>query len=250
MIRNRPKESTIARPFLTAEWSYVLLVNYAVPPELLAPHVPPGCELDTPDEEPDLHLLSMVVVRSSRTRVRGFPILTARTFPGVNLRGYARHGDRRGVIFLRQHVPAPLIVAGARLFYRQPYHLARIKYDVEVDDELIRADLRFSRRSHRGAIRVRALNAPETPGEETHAHFVKERYWGFEQDRHGKTFAFHVEHPVWHTYPVEEAGVRLNPGALLGGDWQDLDWAAAYHSIVFAEGSPASLYDPEPLVPA
>jgi uncharacterized protein len=39
----------IDRPFLTAEWRNLLMVNYAVAPALLQPHVPTGTGLDQYD---------------------------------------------------------------------------------------------------------------------------------------------------------------------------------------------------------
>ena len=36
-----------SRPFLTASWRYLAMLNYEVPPALLRPLVPPGTELDT-----------------------------------------------------------------------------------------------------------------------------------------------------------------------------------------------------------
>lgn len=35
------------RTFLTAQWKHLLMLNYAVDPELLEPYVPAGTELDT-----------------------------------------------------------------------------------------------------------------------------------------------------------------------------------------------------------
>ena len=39
----------MAKPFLTAEWRYLLNVTFPVAPELLAARVPPGVELDVQD---------------------------------------------------------------------------------------------------------------------------------------------------------------------------------------------------------
>ena len=34
------------KPFLTANWRYLAMLNFAVDPKILAPHVPVGTELD------------------------------------------------------------------------------------------------------------------------------------------------------------------------------------------------------------
>lgn len=227
-----------------------MLVNYRVPPELLRPLVPPGAELDTPDQAPERHLLSLVALEFTDLRVRGVPIPTARAFAGVNLRFYVRRGPLRAATFLRQYAPAPLVVLGARLSYRQPYASAAIDHAVRVAGEVIHVHTRLARRGYRGEIRLRARNTPETPPPESEAHFLKERYWGFGRDRRGRGVRFRVEHPVWRIYPVEDCVVTIDPGVLLGGAWRELDWSAARHSVVFAEGSPAAIYPAEPLAEA
>lgn len=240
----------MAKTFLTAEWRDVVLVNYRVPAELLLPRVPPGAELDTPDGAPERHLLSLVAFDFAAMRVRGLSIPTARRFPEVNLRFYARRGERRATVFLREFVPAPLVVLGARLLYRQPYALARISHEVAVDAATNRRHVRttFARGIHRGAISLTAANDPQVPPSSSEEHFLKEHYWGFDRAADGRGFRYRVDHPVWRVFPVETATVTIDPGALLGGAWRGLDWPAALHSVLYAEGSAAAVFSPEPLV--
>jgi uncharacterized protein len=244
-LRRREKSP---RPFLTARWTDVVLANFRVPPDLLRPHLPPGSELDTPDDAPDLHLLSIVALRFAATRVRGIPIPTAQDFPEVNLRFYARRGPLRASVFLREFVPVPLIILGARLFYHQPYHLASISHLVRVDGEVIDVHTRFAHREHRGEIRLLARNAPVVPPADSQEHWLKEHYWGFDRAPNGAGFRYRVDHPIWQTFPVDRADVTIDPGALLGGPWREVDWLAALHSVVFAAGSAATVFEPAPLI--
>jgi hypothetical protein len=242
-----------ARPFLTAEWTNVVLVNYRVPPALLLPHVPPGSELDTPDGDSALHLVSLVAFHFERTRVYGLPIPSARHFPEVNLRFYVRRGPMRATVFLREYVPVPVVVLGARLLYQQPYERAAITHDVRrdgLDGDHLTVHTTFAGRAHRGEIRLRARNEPTTPPETSEEHFLKEHYWGFDRTRSGSSFRYRVAHPVWRTFPVESAEVTIDPGLLLGGDWRSVDWSAVRRSVLFAEGSAAIVYEAEPLIDA
>ena len=127
-----------SRPFLTAEWRDLVLVTYRVPADLLLPHVPPGSELDCPDDAPGTHLLSLVAFAFSRTRIHGWPGPGGRHFPEFNARFYVRRGADRATVFLRELVPSPLIVLGARLLYNQPYALAQLRRRVERDEREIR----------------------------------------------------------------------------------------------------------------
>jgi uncharacterized protein len=234
------------RVFLTARWTDVLLVNYRVPPWFLDPLAPAGSVLNTPDAEPDSHLLSIVALRFRDTRVRGVRLWSAPDFAELNLRFYVRQGDRRAAVFLREFVLAPLIVLGARVFYQQPYFPARVSHTASRKEGLITVRTRFHNRQHQGSIEVVARDEPRIPPESSVEHFLKERYWGFHEDRRGNTFAYRVEHPVWRTYPVERAKVTIDPGELLGGDWRSIDWDRSLHSVVFAAGSEARVFDPVP----
>lgn len=237
----------MARPFLTTRWTNLVVANYRVPAHLLQPYVPPGSELDTPDDAPGLHLLSLVAFHFAETRVFGLPLPTAQYFPEVNLRFYVRQGDDRATVFLREYVPVPLVALGARLLYHQPYYLATIDHQVRFQDEHINVHTRFRHRQHSGEIQVQARHAPYIPAPDSQEHFLKEHYWGFDRTPDGKGFRYRVDHPVWRVFPVESAVVTINPGALLGGEWQSINWQRALHSVLLAEGSEATIFSAEPL---
>ena len=89
-----------ARSFLTAEWRHLLMLNYAVEPDLLRPHVPRDLELDTWNGRT---FASMVGFLFLRTKVWGLPVPWHINFEEVNLRFYVRRrtpdGWRRGCGF-------------------------------------------------------------------------------------------------------------------------------------------------------
>lgn len=238
----------MARPFLTADWRDVVLVNYRVDPDLLRPHLPPGSVLDTPDGTPDLHLVSLVAFTFANTRVHGIPIPGGRRFGEVNVRFYARRGPMRAAVFVREFVPAPIIAFGARALYRQPYRLARVEHAVERRPDAIVATTTFERGETRGTIRIDADPVPFLPDPASEEHFLKEHYWGFDRGWSGAAFRYRVDHPVWRTHAVRRAAVDLDPGMLIGGRWATVDWNAALHSVLLAEGSRAVVWSAEPLV--
>src|SRR5512133_2301455 len=99
---------TETRPFLTAEWQYLLMLNYEVDPALLAPLVPSGTELDLWQGRA---LVSMVGFLFNRTRVLGLPVPFHTHFEEINLRFYVRkpaavdpEGAARGVVFVKEIV--------------------------------------------------------------------------------------------------------------------------------------------------
>ncbi len=238
----------MARPFLTADWRDVVLVNYRVDPALLRPYVPPGSVLDTPDAAPGRHLVSLVAFTFANTRVHGIPVPGAGRFGEVNVRFYVRRASMRAAVFVREFVPVPVIAFGARALYRQPYYLARIRHEVERGPEAIVATTAFARGDIRGRIRVVADSQSSIPDPASEEHFLKEHYWGFDRGWSGATFRYRVDHPVWRTHEVRDAEFSLDPGMLIGGRWATVDWDAALHSVLLADGSRAVVWGAEPLV--
>ena len=111
------------RPFLTAEWRHLVMLNYAIEPAILQSRVPDGTALDLWNR---LALVSVVGFRFLRTRVLGVAVPFHVNFPEVNLRFYVRHetasGEvRRGVTFIRELVPRLAIATVAKLAYNEPY---------------------------------------------------------------------------------------------------------------------------------
>src|SRR2546421_11685130 len=92
------------KPFLTANWRYLAMLNFEVDPKILAPHVPVGTQLDFHN---DKTYVSVVGFLFYHTIVCGLPIPRHRNFEEVNLRFYVRKKSadtwRRGVVFIREH---------------------------------------------------------------------------------------------------------------------------------------------------
>lgn len=239
------RQTQTIQPALTCALKNVVLVSYRVPESLLLPYVPGGCELDTPATEPDLHLISVVGLTFADTRVSGVPVPTLQRFTQVNLRFYARQGPRHGVVFLRELVTAPLIATLGRLLLAQPFALAALSHEVRVEDGSLEVRTSISYRDHQAQIFLRARNQPAMPAPESHERFVTERHWGFYRTRSGATYRYQLAHPEWPTCPVESAEVSVDPGALLGPEWQVVDWPTGPHSVIFTPGSAATVYQQE-----
>jgi len=108
--------------FLTADWRYLAMLNFAVDRAVLTPHLPRGTQLDDRDGR---QYLSLVAFLFLDTHVLGLPALFHQNFEEVNLRFYVRRrvgGEwRSGVVFIREMVPLFLVAKTAKLTYNEPY---------------------------------------------------------------------------------------------------------------------------------
>ena len=134
------------RRFLTARWLDLAMLNYEVDPDLLAPHVPAGTELDCFEGR---CFVSMVGFRFADTRVLGVPIPLHRSFDEVNLRFYVRRdtteGPLRGIVFVKEIVPRRAIAWLARRLYNENYVALPMKRRDDLGSSWRRSIAYFSR---------------------------------------------------------------------------------------------------------
>jgi uncharacterized protein len=223
--------------FLTARWSNIFLATYAAPEEPLRPHLPPGLEFDRRDGK---CFVSLVAFDFLDTRVLGVPWPGCRNFPEVNLRMYVRHGDQRGVVFIRELVPVRLVAAMARFLYNEPYLATPMQSVVTDLAERIHVEHRieFGGRTH--VLAATGSKQSFEPKSDSVEHFFKEHEWGFGVVR-GHTKRYRVDHPIWTVYPVIDWNVDIDWATLYGPAWSVMQGAAPY-STILAAGSPVKVH--------
>ncbi|MCE9666822.1 DUF2071 domain-containing protein [Myxococcus stipitatus] len=224
------------RPFLTATWRYLAMLNYEVDAEVLKPLVPRGTELDTWRGR---SFASMVGFRFLDTRVKGFAVPFHQNFDEVNLRFYVRYrgpeGWRRGVAFVRELVPRWAIATVARVVYNEPYLALPMRHTVRMEGAergapgQVEYAWKFGGRWHSLAARTRGTPVASVEGSQE--EFITEHYWGYTPQRDGGCAEYRVEHPRWAVWHVDETAFDCDVASLYG------DRFAA-----FLRGTPASAF--------
>jgi uncharacterized protein YqjF (DUF2071 family) len=224
------------RPFLTATWRYLVMLNYEVDPAVLRPLVPRGTELDSWQGHT---FASMVGFRFLDTRVRGMAVPLHRDFDEVNLRFYVRgkgpEGSRRGVVFVREIVPRWAIATVARVLYNEPYVALPMRHTVEMSGAdtggpgRLEYAWRFQGRWQHLAARTHGVPVASAPGSEE--EFITEHYWGYTAQRDGGCAEYRVEHPRWSVWRAEDTALECDVGALYGPAF-----------VPFLRGKPSSAF--------
>lgn len=226
------------RPFLTAEWRNLFLATYAVPPSFLLPRLPLGLDLDTRDGNA---FVSLVAFEFVNTRVLGMRWPGYRNFPELNLRFYVRHGDERGVVFVREIVSSRLVAWIARTIYNEPYRVAPLTSHCQEDDAVRTVEYRLAWEGDRQVLRVTGRKPPYLPDPNSEEHFFKEHRWGYGRSRNGGALRYEVAHPPWEVFPVESYHIAVDWGRVYGPAWQFLSKATPM-STVFSLGSAIAVY--------
>ena len=235
------------RPLLTAEWRNLVMLNYECPPELLAPYVPNGVELDA---FAGRTLVSVVGFQFLNTRLFGWRIPFHVNFEEVNLRFYVRrivrNELRRGVVFIREVVPKRAIAVVARRLYNEPYISLPMSHEIRRHSlpphgiESVEYAWEIDGLKHRAYAAVApAEPQPLEPGSQ--AEFIAEHYWGYTRQRDGGTIEYEVRHPPWRVQPALRAGLSADVRALYGDELGEV-LSAEPVSALLAEGSAVEVY--------
>jgi len=235
-----------SRPFLTAEWRFVLMLNYAVDPGVLLPLLPAGTELDLWQGQA---LASVVGFIFDKTRLRGVPVPFHTRFEEINLRFYVRRevdGEvRRGVTFVKEIVPRVWIARIARWFYGENYVSLPTRNIVELrdgqlcPDGLVEYSWRYRGRLNRLGGLAQGDAQPLTPGSE--AGFIFEHYWGYTRLGSNHLGEYRVEHPAWRYWAVAQPYLLCNVKELYGPAFEPF-LNRRPRSAFLAEGSPVAVY--------
>lgn len=227
------------KPFLTAQWRQLVMLNYEVAPETLLPIVPRGTELDFYKGRTFLSVVGFLFLD---TRVLGLAIPFHRNFEEVNLRFYVRRdahdGLRRGVVFVKELVPRRAIALTARLLYNENYVALPMSHRMETDESGALSSVEYAWRF--GGGRQRMVFVPDgdmcsvSPGGEE--EFITEHYWGYSTARRGETVEYQVEHPPWRVCRAREARLDCDVASLYGEQFAQ-PLAVEPSSAFLADGS-------------
>jgi uncharacterized protein YqjF (DUF2071 family) len=232
------------RPFLTAHWASLILLNYPCPAELLAPLVPAGTTLDRWNGQT---LVSLVGFLFRDTRLLGLPVPFHRTFEEVNLRFYVRRTREdgstvRAVVFIRELVPRRAIAIVARTIYNEPYIAVPMAHRLTLDPSTggtAAYEWRYAGSPFAMTAAVAGPARTLVPGSE--AEFITEHYWGYTRQRDGGTLEYQVEHPSWRVWSDVDA-TFTGPAAALYGPAFGSILAAPPQSAFVAVGSPVVVH--------
>lgn len=212
--------------FLTAQWRYLVMLNYEVSPAILAPFVPAGTVLDLWQGRA---LVSLVGFQFLDTRVLGWAIPGHRNFTEVNLRFYVRRetaGEtRRGVVFLKEIVPRRAIAWVARWVYGENYVALPMREEILVPKPVenarghVRYAWRFNGLWHSLDAEMAGRPQPARVGSEK--QFITEHYWGYARHSGGGTTEYQVEHPPWSVWRAEVPTVEIDAAGLYGAEFAE-----------------------------
>lgn len=211
------------KTFMKAYWKNLVMINYEVPQAILAPFVPVGTELDLWGGKA---YISLVAFLFDETKVMGLPAIGNRTFEEVNLRFYLKRElddeVKRGVAFIKEIVPKPLVTGIANALFSEHYQTMKMGHQYIYFDgsEQQLTNINYGiqyKGQHRFSARVNEYLCDLEAG--TFEHFIAEHYWGYSKMNATKTIEYEVQHPTWRIYEGAKVDWKCDFASLYGEDW-------------------------------
>ena len=230
--------------FLTAQWEYLVMLNYPVPPEILIPYLPKGTELDLFQGKA---LVSVVGFLFNNTKVFSIRWPFHTNFEEVNLRFYVKRFNgkewKRGVAFISEIVPKHMIAWMANALYNEHYSRMPMKHQAHLENDFLQLNYEWQNKLQWNSLKVKALNRPSPIEAYSAEEFIFEHYWGYNQLNKNTLIEYGVEHPSWEVYPVTYYELNADIARLYGTEFVPY-LLKEPHSIMLAKGSAVTIRKP------
>lgn len=231
------------RVFLSAEWRDLVMLNYAVEPNLLSGYVPPGTQLDSLEGKT---YVSLVGFRFCRTKMLGFfPVPFHANFDEVNLRFYVRRKedseDRRGVVFIAEVVRRYAIAKIARALFGENYTSLPMRHEIGTSDSSMTAEYEWQVDGKWCKLSAQTDGLPTHPQEGSLEQFITEHYWGYSAQPSSGCLEYHVSHVPWRVWKTTAAAFEGDASALYGTELGAVIQRPPDGAFV-AEGSPVIVF--------
>ncbi|WP_308993848.1 DUF2071 domain-containing protein [Mariniflexile litorale] len=186
--------------FMKGHWEDLIMTTFEIDEAILKPYLPKDTQLDLYNGKT---LLSMVAFRFTKVRFFGFNVLMHQNFGQINFRFYVKSkiDNSKGVVFIKEFAPKPLITWVANIFYNEPYHFKNITYNKYLKNKKIALEYNYKtyKTKAKGSVTTHELTS------NTLEHFVVARYIAFINNKDNKTLQYKIQHKPWRLYNLENS---------------------------------------------
>lgn len=178
--------------FMTGRWENLIMSTYEVDSKILEPYLPQDTIIDLYKGKA---LVSIVAFTFSKVNFFGFKIPFHQNFGQINFRFYVKSklDGAKGVVFIKEFAPKPLIALTAKLFYNEPFQYKKINYNIIKSSKNIEITYRYKK------IKLTAKSTLNTTNYKQNSleYFVVDRYVAFIKNRKEKTLQYKINHKPW-----------------------------------------------------
>jgi len=227
--------------FLKARWENLVMINYAIDPDILKPFMPHGVELDYYQGKTYVSLVGFMFMD---TRIFNIPIPYLGSFEEINLRFYVKrqvnNEVRRGVVFISEIIPSRLVAFTANFFYKEHYKAYPTSNKIILNPADKKVEYKWKIGDKWNRIYVEALSDGIYIRENSMEKFIFDHYYGYSKLDVNRSLEYSLRHPQWLVHHVKDFDVQCNFQQLYGDSFKVLDKVSP-QSVMIAEGSEVSV---------
>ena len=195
---------------MTANWEDLIISTFEADKDILKKHLPQNTELDLFNGKA---LMSIVAFTFSKVRFFGIKVPFHQKFGQINFRFYVKSkiNGAKGVVFIKEFAPKPIIALTANIFYNEPYFTKRIKFNIDTDNN--NKIIKYSYKD----IDIKTIAEPTTKPltKNSLEEFVVDRYVAFVKSKTSKTLLYRIHHKPWRLYKTTHIEINENIISLL-----------------------------------
>jgi uncharacterized protein len=223
--------------FLKAKWENIIMANYVIEPEMLAPYLPKGVELDLYNGK---SYVSLVGFMFKNTKLFNIPIPYLGTFEEINLRFYVlrKEGNeiKRGVVFINETIPYKLVAWMANKLYKEHYTTIPTKHNIIISETKKDIEYTWLKENKWNSIKIEATTTQENLQKGSFEQFIFEHYYGYTKISESATEEYKLHHPSWKINTINTCKIDCNFKTMYGKDFEILNHTNPT-AVFLAEGS-------------
>jgi len=227
--------------FLNADWENIVMANYKVPPEVLLPYLPHGCELDLYEGSA---YVSLVGFMFKKTKLFKIPIPILGTFEEINLRFYVICKEdgkiKRGVVFINETSPYKAVAWVANKLYKEHYTAIPTTNTISLNKQNKRICYQWQVNKVWNRIYVESSAVKELMLTDSFEEFIFEHYYGYTKIDTLTTEEYKIHHPRWKINKINNYSILCDFDKMYGDRFLFLNGTRP-DAVFLAEGSPVSV---------
>lgn len=209
--------------FMTGNWQDLIISTYEVDQSILKKYLPKNTELDLFNGKA---LMSIVAFTFSNVKFFGIKIPFHQKFGQINFRFYVKSkiNGAKGVVFIKEFAPKPLIALTANIFYNEPYFTKKIR--LRTNTNCNTKTIKYSYKQMDVAAEIKS--STHSLNKNSLEECVVDRYIAFVKNRTGKTLQYRIRHRPWKLYNTIHAAVNDDLISLLPKTFQNIKHLKTY----------------------
>jgi uncharacterized protein YqjF (DUF2071 family) len=228
--------------FLKANWQHIIMANYVIDPKILEPFLPNGVALDLFNGK---CYISLVGFMFKNTKLFNIPIPFFGNFEEINLRFYVKRIDeygltRRGVVFINETIPYPIVAWMANKLYNEHYTVVPTKHKIVTEKLLKNVEFEWLLNQKWHSIKVQATVASDEMRSDSLERFIYEHYYGYTKISEIETEEYKLQHPSWKVSQVTDYAIDCDFETMYGKSFSVLNQTKP-EAVFIADGSAVAI---------